>query len=318
MTRIGKLAGRPIEQHRSPNVGGKMSSVRGIVLHIAQGTYRGTISWQMNPNQRYASGGSTTTSSTWIVGRAEGEWAQMADTDIIAWCQRGGSRDWHSIELAGYAPAAPTAWQIEAAAQLLAWHHRTYGTPLQVADHPGERGLGHHSMDREWLGEEWGHDECPGAGVTAAKSAIVARAKAIMAGEDDDVKLTDTVKLVNGAGVQYTSPTTTVEGVLASTNYYVLQTRNSVLAELADAQVRDEAILAAVTGGGQAEVLAAIRAQGEQTRRQLADQAQAEAARDTELRDLVQQGQDGTLDANEVVRRIGELLVSADQGQARE
>lgn len=187
MTRVRELAGHPIEQHNSPNQGGAMSGHKGVVLHIAEGTYRGTIAWQMNPNQRYASGGSVTTCSTWIVGRAEGEWAQMVDTARIAWCQRSGSRDWLSIELAGYAPGAPTAWQIEACAQLLAWAHREHGVPLTVADHPGERGLGHHSMDREWLGEEWGHDACPGSGVIKARSAIVARAQAIAAGEDDDM-----------------------------------------------------------------------------------------------------------------------------------
>src|SRR5690606_4081786 len=64
--------------------------------------------------------------------------------------------------------------------------HRTgrVDAVLAVADHPGERGLGHHSMDREWLGEEWGHEACPGSGVIGAKPAIVARAKQIVEGDD--------------------------------------------------------------------------------------------------------------------------------------
>lgn len=185
MTRIRSLAGRPIEQHSSPNIGGRMSGHHGLVLHIAEGTYRGTISWQMNPDQRYQDGTRVTTSSTWIVGRDWGEWAQMADTETVAWCQRSGSRTWHSVELEGFAPAAPTPWQIEACAQLLAWEHRTHGVPLAIADHPGERGLGHHSMDREWLGEQWGHEACPGAGVLGAKQQIVRRAQAIAAGNTE-------------------------------------------------------------------------------------------------------------------------------------
>lgn len=187
VARVSQLAGKPIEQHSSPNQGGAMDGCLGLVLHIAQGSYRGTISWQLNPDQRYASGESVTTCSTWIVGREVGEWAQMVDTTKIAWCQRSGSRTWLSIELAGFAPASPSAWQIEACAQLLAWAHQQHGVPLAVADHPGERGLGHHAMDRESLGEEWGHDSCPGTGVIAAKSAIVARAKAIEAGEVEDM-----------------------------------------------------------------------------------------------------------------------------------
>lgn len=203
MPRASVLAGRRIEQYSSPNAGGQMSAIYGAVLHIAQGTYRGTISWQMNPNQRYASGQSVTTCSTWIVGRSTGEWAQMTPSDRIAWCQRSGSRTWVSIELAGYAPDKPTAWQIEACAQLLVWLHRTHRVPIAVADHPGERGLGHHSMDREWKGEEWGHEACPGSGVIGAKAAIVARARAILAGEDDTVTPED-IKAIAAASAQAT------------------------------------------------------------------------------------------------------------------
>lgn len=193
--RITSLAGRPIEQYTSPNVGGRMTGHRGIVLHIAQGTYRGTIAWILNPDQRYKDGTRVTTSSTWLIGREPGEWAQMVDTDTVAWCQRKGSYDWLSIELAGWAPAAPSGWQIEACAQLLAWAHRAYGVPLRVAPDPSVTGLGHHSMDREWLGEEWGHEACPGTGVIAAKAAIVTRALAIEAGEDEDMDLGDKIGL---------------------------------------------------------------------------------------------------------------------------
>lgn len=261
MTRIQQLGGHPIEQHSSPNAGGTMSGHKGLVLHIAQGTYRGTIAWQMNPDQRYASGGSTTTSSTWIVGRQEGEWAQMVDTDRIAWCQRGGSRDWLSVELAGYAPAAPSPWQIEACAQLLAWAHRRYGVPLAVADHPGERGLGHHSMDREWLGEEWGHDSCPGTGVIAAKSAIVARAKALVAGEDDDVSAADVwaTRWVGNDG-KTTYPASTW---LVNANKYAasaMTEARALRAELAAMRSVVEQLAAAVAAGGGSVDTAAILA----------------------------------------------------------
>lgn len=185
MARVHELAGLSIEQHNSPNRGGAMSGHRGVVLHIAQGTYRGTISWQMNPNQRYADGTPVNTCSTWIVGKERGEWAQMVDTSEIAWAHRGGSRTWLSIELEGFAPAAPTDWQVEACAQLLAWSAKTYGHRIARADHEGERGLGHHSMDREQFGVEWGHEACPGSGVIGAKNAIVARAEEIAEGEDD-------------------------------------------------------------------------------------------------------------------------------------
>jgi hypothetical protein len=193
--RIKTLAGYAVEQHYSPNVGGKMTGHRGIVLHIAEGGYRGTISWQMNPDQRYSDGTEVTTSSTWIVGRNAGEIAQMVDTDTVAWCQRSGSYDWLSVELAGFAPQPPSEWQIEACAQLLVWAHRTYGVPIQVTSNTTGAGLGHHSMDNDTT-VQWGHDSCPGAGVIAAKDAIVRRALALAAPpppasaptEEDDVR----------------------------------------------------------------------------------------------------------------------------------
>lgn len=183
MARLRQVAGYTVRQYDSPNKGGTMSDHRGVVLHIAQGTYEGTISWQMNPDQRYQDGTRVTTCSTWIIGRNRGEIAQMADSDRVAWAQRSGSNTWNSIELAGYAPNPPTAWQIEASAHVLVWLHRTEGVPVQVASNESGRGLGHHSMDRESLGVEWGHDACPGSGVINAKPTIVEQARAILAGQ---------------------------------------------------------------------------------------------------------------------------------------
>lgn len=181
--RVRFLGGRTIEQYSSPNIGGTMTGHQGLVLHIAEGTYRGTIAWQMNPDQEYADGTKVTTSSTWIVGRNDGEWAQMVDTERIAWCQRAGSRDWLSIELAGHAPAAPTAWQVWACAQLLGLVHREYGVPLRVTGQVSVRGLGHHSMDNDTT-VQWGHDSCPGTGVIGSKPAIVNLAVAQSQGVD--------------------------------------------------------------------------------------------------------------------------------------
>lgn len=178
------LGGYPVKQYNSPNRGGAMSGHRGVVCHVAEGTYAGTIAWQMNPDQEYADGTNVNTCSTWIIGKNAGEIAQMVDTDEIAWCQRSGSRDWLSIEFAGYHTQALTAWQIEAAALVLAAVHEHYGVPLQVAPDPSVRGLGHHSMDREALGEEWGHEDCPGPKIIAQKPQIVARAIEIKNGDD--------------------------------------------------------------------------------------------------------------------------------------
>jgi len=309
MPRVHELGGHPVEQYTSPNAGGRMTAHHGVVLHIAEGTYKGTIGWQLNPDQQYRDGTRVTTCSTWIVGRNPGEWAQMVDSDYIAWCQRSGSRTWNSIELAGYAPDAPTEWQIEACAQILAWLHRTHGVPVAIASHPGERGLGHHSMDREWLGEEWGHDSCPGKGVIAAKPAIVARAKGILAGkggfmtalsDDAQRRLAQQVQDIHwSVGRGSHAPDGRLEAIT-----YVLRRHGEMLAS----------ILGSVQGDSAQQILARID-----------ELAVAEAARDaalqaqmSELRDLVERGQRGELAAEEVVRLMGERLsgAGAPGGQA--
>lgn len=312
MARAKTLAGRAIEQHNSPNRGGRMSDCRGVVLHIAQGYYRGTISWQMNADQRYSDGTRVTTCSTWVVGRESGEWAQMVDSTEIAWTQQAGSATWLSIELAGWAPAAPSGWQVEACAQLLAWAHREHGVPLAVADHPGERGLGHHSMDREWLGEEWGHESCPGSGVIAAKAAIVKRAKEIEQGDDDMATPIENAK----AFVEYRIPSR-VSGdpvqvghtLLAGTHAYAHRLATEVPGQLA-------AILAAVAGRDAVE---AFRAELEAAAARERAERQAElaplhaalevaAAERAELRVLIGQVQSGEASAAAVVDEISRRL----------
>jgi hypothetical protein len=157
------------------NQGGGMVEVRGVVLHIAEGSYEGTISWQKNP--------SSDVSSHFVKGKADGEEAQIVDTDTTAWTQAAGNGHWLSIENAGFVPDKLTASQVEFAAQVLAKAHKVYGVPLQVTSSPDGRGLGHHSMGAP----AWGHSQCPGSNIINQKPAIVARAKEIVEG---DVSLT--------------------------------------------------------------------------------------------------------------------------------
>jgi hypothetical protein len=163
------------------NQGGKMVEVRGVVLHIAQGSYAGTVAWQLNPT--------SDVSSHFVKGKVDGEEAQIVDTGITAWTQKAGNGHWLSIENAGSVPDKLTASQVEFAAQILAKAHVVYGVPLQVTDDPNGRGLGHHSMGADpGSPDDWGHSACPGKNIIAQKPAIVARAKEIVEG---DVALTD-------------------------------------------------------------------------------------------------------------------------------
>jgi hypothetical protein len=153
--------------------GGNMSQHRGLVVHIAEGFYDGTITWQK---------GNHDVSSHFIVGRT-GKCAQMVDTDAESWAQRAGNDTWLSVECEGFTKAHPLnkqhpGWealsdqQTDRIARLLVKAHQVYGVPLQVAHSPSDKGLGHHSM-----GSDWGHRDCPGAPIIAQKAAIVARAR---------------------------------------------------------------------------------------------------------------------------------------------
>src|SRR4051812_1239916 len=77
---------------------GGMVEVRGVVVHIADGFYEGTISHQLDPT--------TEVSSHFIVGR-DGKTAQMVDTADKAWTQKAGNGHWISVECEGFSSDSP-------------------------------------------------------------------------------------------------------------------------------------------------------------------------------------------------------------------
>lgn len=167
----------PGATYRGPtaNHGGEDTESRGLVVHIAEGTYEGTIAWQRNDT--------SDVSSEFVIART-GAVAQMMPANEVAWTQRVGNGHWDAVEMEGYSTAALTAAQIEACARLFVWGHQVRGWPLQLATSPSGRGLGHHSMGAE-NGVDWGHSECPGPLIKNQKPAILARAIQIVNGGDD-------------------------------------------------------------------------------------------------------------------------------------
>ena len=183
-TDIARWVG-PTDNH---SAGGMASDVRGVVEHIASGSFQGTIAWQRNPDANV--------SSHFIVSRA-GEIVQMVDTADASWAQKDGNGTWLSIENEGRTSGDPgyqpglerlTDAQVDANARILVKAHQVYGAkvPLQLATTPSGRGLGHHSMGYE-AGANWGHQFCPGETIKSQKPAILARAVQIANGEDDDM-----------------------------------------------------------------------------------------------------------------------------------
>lgn len=160
----------------TPNHGGAMVEQRGLVVHIAEGSYEGTVAWCKNP--------SSSVSSHFVV-RADGHIAQVVDTDQSAWTQRDGNGHWLSVENEGHTPGALTPAQVEANARILAHGHAVYGYPLTLAGSPTGKGLGYHSMGAEH-GYNWGHSDCPGPAIKAQLPAILARAIQIANGTQED------------------------------------------------------------------------------------------------------------------------------------
>lgn len=152
----------------TPNQGGSMAEQRGVVLHIAQGSFDGTIAWQQNPAAQV--------SSHFVVAE-DGRIAQMVDTDITAWTQAAGNGHWMSIENAGFSGNPLTPAQVEACARLYARGVQEYGWPLQATDSTSGQGLGWHGMG----GNAWGgHPDCPGQPIINQRGEILTRAAQLL------------------------------------------------------------------------------------------------------------------------------------------
>jgi len=182
-----------------------LDDLRGVVVHIAEGYYEGTISYiKGNPSSRV--------SANFVVGDgargqgADGDIAQLVDTADIAYCQRAGNNGhWLSVECAGFTPNTLTAAQVRSVARILAKAHILHGVPLVVTSSPKGRGLGHHSMGATSNPDTtWGHPDCPGPAIIAQKGAIVRIAKQIVEGT---MPLTE-AELDQVAATVWTTPVT--------------------------------------------------------------------------------------------------------------
>lgn len=149
----------------------------GLILHVQAGN--GALGGWFNQPQAAAS-------STWWAGKVGGrEQYGNPDTDKF-WAQADGNSTYHSIETEGWPNEPLTAVQIESVAQAFAWGHARYGWPLQLAEKPGQPGLGWHGMG----GKAWGgHTGCPGDIRKAQRQLILTRAQQIAGAKskEDDV-----------------------------------------------------------------------------------------------------------------------------------
>ncbi len=162
----------PFAHWRGPvpnrSVKGMQRPIRGLILHIEEGSEIGTDAW-FHQDEAQA--------SAHFGNPKNGQLDQWVDTDDKAWAEVSGNPYWISLENEGNSGQSLTENQLENAAQLLAWLHSTEGIPLQISDNPNVPGLGWHGMG----GDDWGgHFDCPGEPIKAQRPQIIARAQQIL------------------------------------------------------------------------------------------------------------------------------------------
>lgn len=140
--------------------------VRGLVVHIMEGTLEGSGAWFGNPRSQ--------ASSHFGTGK-DGRLWQWVDTKDRAWAQKAGNRTHLSVENEGKVPDALTDLQVKRVAALLYWAHKTHGVQLRLATAEDDRGLAWHGMK-----PDWGHPDCPGEAIKAQLGDILAAAKALI------------------------------------------------------------------------------------------------------------------------------------------
>ncbi|SCL21516.1 peptidoglycan recognition protein family protein [Micromonospora inyonensis] len=206
-------------------------------------------------------------------------------------------------------------------AQVLAVVCREYdiaprrATVVEMTSNPRVRAFyGHDDMRRAWGGTT--HTD---PGPNFPWDHLLTKVQHALAGEDDDMPSADEVaaEVWSQPYRDYNLPPVDGKPAVRPTSAILLDARTDAArtrAEVTALRSEVRALIDAQQGVDGRAILARLdeHAQAERER------DEAAARRDADLLALVQQGQDGTLDAAEVLRRMGELLATAGQGQARE
>lgn len=103
----------------------------------------------------------------------DGSVHQYLPFDWQPWCQIAGNFNYAAIETAGMPDEALTVQQCTSIAKILKTYHDEMGMVLQIANRPGERGLGTHQMG----GIAWGGHSCPGSVRASQRSHLLELAR---------------------------------------------------------------------------------------------------------------------------------------------
>lgn len=178
---------RPI----SRNYGGRRSSTRGVILHVAVSESSSLRGWFNDPRSG---------ASSHLYVRRDGTLEQYVDMRYTAWTSGSGSATTIGVETQGMGSGKWTPQQVEALAQIVAWAHREFGVPLRVmtSSKASERGVGYHALGvpatstqktrgiSKTGGQLWSKavgKTCPGPERIRQIPDIIARAQALVGGK---------------------------------------------------------------------------------------------------------------------------------------
>lgn len=155
----------PFAQWRGPvpnkTPGGMHLPSLGLVLHVMESSLAAADGWFHNPSAKASAHFGVDFDGTIV------QWVEWEDK---AWAEVAGNPSYHSVETSGYNDQPLTDAQLRGVATIYAEGMRRYGWPAQLANVPGEQGLGTHAMG----GSAWGgHTACPGPQRTAQRATIL-------------------------------------------------------------------------------------------------------------------------------------------------
>jgi len=121
----------------------------GVVMHITGASYKASDAWFHNPSAG---------ASAHLIIDLDGTIYQEVDFNDRAWAEGAGNPYYYSFETVGSSGPLTNA-QVNSFARAYAWLAQKDKIPYQLADLPGQKGLGWHGMG----GNAWGgHPYCPG------------------------------------------------------------------------------------------------------------------------------------------------------------
>lgn len=148
---------------------GKFAPFLGVVLHV---NVSGKKSQGTSPDWYAAGGGPDQVCPNFQVMRDGTIW-QLLPMDVQPWTQAAGNGNYASIETGGDPDEPLTPAQVRSCGLIIRAYHEKYGMPLRLANAPGQRGFGTHSMG----GQSWGGHSCPGSIRAKQRNDILAVAR---------------------------------------------------------------------------------------------------------------------------------------------